>query len=167
MQFIVIPVVFVLAWFFWFRDTPDEKAENLNGKIVFANHLDDSDKEKVVRVLDYIKQNQCDELVRYETSILSINADYRAGSSIYGYQKDRYGWEEEVELKINISDKPAIGLSEAAGHSLYFDIGAGNQSGIIAKKDVGMHLCGFASHLAGTGADKFGADPALKQVFDQ
>jgi hypothetical protein len=142
----LIGVPLILAiWWFGFRETPEEERgkiiASLNQKIIFEEHSSEEERKIILNTLNYLISNGCKKLLMYTSSIENMEVSYSQGSNVLDWAKNRYGWSSYVEFKPKIKDKPQVGISDAAGHTLYFYAGVGMLSGIYARKDEGREIC--------------------------
>lgn len=80
--------------------------------------------------------------------------------------RQRKGWGAEIELSVKLPDDPKImpaatdAYGVAAGHTLWYYLGGGDDPGVFAKKRVSQGLCGLRPNE--DGADGFLRVPDLK-----
>ncbi|MDV7341013.1 hypothetical protein RYZ26_15510 [Terasakiella sp. A23] len=129
-------------------ETPEENrkksAQELSKKVIIAEEASDKERQLIIKTLAYLFSTHCKGLVQYRSSIESIEVSYADDEKIknaYEWARKRYGWSYFVELKPKIKGKPQLGISDAAGHTLYFYAGVGMLSGIYGRKDEGKEIC--------------------------
>jgi len=78
------------------------------------------------------------------------------------YGSNKRGWKTEVVVQLKISGEPSGDVSYAAGHTLTFELGAGDQPGIYTHKSQEQQICGLQP--ASSGSNQMIPVPALDQM---
>lgn len=78
----------------------------------------------------------------------------------YDYQKEKYGWEKTTEVEVILKDKVKKMPPTASRSHLFFYIGSGEKSGIVADKIITQQICGW--EVSENGAATFREIPELK-----
>lgn len=115
--------------------------------------------DEVLRAIDTFRE-ACQPLGKeYWPDVTSVIAE--AFNEDAPYRLD-LGWKHTIHLAIRFSDQPKhipefyddIGVT--VGHTLHYDLGAGNRTGFFAAKRVSQRLCGLP--VDETGASVFKDD---------
>lgn len=77
----------------------------------------------------------------FKTAAKDIQTATASFQEAYPYQTDEYGWEEQLEIDVELKNIP--GSKRAWGQKLFFFIGSGKKTGIITNKRVTQEICGW------------------------
>ncbi len=101
----------------------------------YDNPTDAARAEKQVALL----ADACPAL--FKTAAKDIQTATASFQEAYPYQTDDYGWEEQLEVDVELKNIP--GSKRAWGQKLFFFIGSGKKTGIITNKRVTQEICGW------------------------
>ncbi len=101
----------------------------------YDNPTDAARAEKQVALL----ADACPAL--FKTAAKDIQTATASFQEAYPYQTDEYGWEEQLEVDVELKNIP--GSKRAWGQKLFFFIGSGKKTGIITNKRVTQEICGW------------------------
>ena len=101
----------------------------------YDNPTDAARAEKQVALL----ADACPAL--FKTAAKDIQIATASFQEAYPYQTDEYGWEEQLEVDVELKNIP--GSKRAWGQKLFFFIGSGKKTGIITNKRVTQEICGW------------------------
>lgn len=81
---------------------------------------------------------------------------------------EKYGWHDTIQLVINVSESPEKIPTQfnAAGHTLYYRLGGGDQPGVSVNKMPSALICGYDNIEVISTADLHVSIPAMVSLDD-
>jgi hypothetical protein len=87
---------------------------------------------------------------------------------LYLYRQEDYGWQNEIEIIIKISndDKTTYEGLPIMSNNLFYYFGGGNRPGMVLQKDISAYFYGFKKSMIVPGEDTF-VDDDFYKIIDE
>ncbi|MBN2751438.1 MAG: hypothetical protein JXQ84_01905 [Rhodospirillaceae bacterium] len=90
-----------------------------------------------------------------------VSAKATAFDELADYRIDGYGWKTTIKIQVKLNENPKHipNSYNAAGHTLWYFVGAGTKPGMLAQKAQSAVLCGMVPDAKGS--DVFKSVPGM------